>query len=109
MNSRIKGKRVTSELKTKAVRRLLTSGKSQSQSGKQLGVSNVSLFKRMRRAIRKIDKPNLNLKDPRIGCNVLEAENFRLKQENETLRQQREIFRKSIGLRSSDPLQKGMA
>jgi transposase-like protein len=109
MNSSHKSKRFRADLKAKAVRLLLTSGKSQAQSGRQLGVSGASLAKWIRQAIRHGDNPSPKDKDSKIDYSVLEEENFRLKLENETLRRQREILTKSIGLRSADPLQKGMA
>ena len=103
-----KSKRYPVEFKAEAVRLLLTSGKSQVQLGKELGVSGVSLGKWKRGAIRNGDHPDPSYKGPKIDYHVLQEENLRLKQENEVLRQQREILKKSLGILSVDPLQKGM-
>ena len=103
-----KGKRYPTAFKAEAVRLLLTSGKSQEQLGKELGVSAVSLGKWKRQAIRNGDQPDPNYKGPKIAYRVLQEQNLRLKQENEILRQQREILKKSLGILSTDPLQKGM-
>lgn len=103
-----KSKRYPTAFKAEAVRLLLTSGKSQEQLGKELGVSAVSLGKWKRQAIRNGDHPDPNYKGPKIAYSVLQEENLRLKQENEILRQQREILKKSLGILSTDPLQKGM-
>ena len=108
MNSNNKGKRFPTEFKTEAVRLLLTSGKTQEQMGRELGVSGVSLGKWKRDAIRNGDHPDPHYKGPRIAYRVLQDENLRLKQENETLRQQREILKKSLGILSVDPPRKGM-
>ena len=44
----------------------------------------------------------------RVNYAVLEQENLRLKKEVETLRQQREILKKSLGILSQEPLREGM-
>jgi transposase len=107
-SSNNKGKRFPVEFKAEAIRLLLTSGKSQEQLGKELGVSGVSLGKWKRAAIDQGDHPDPNYKGPKIDCRALQEENLRLKQENEILRQQREILKKSLGILSTDPLQRGM-
>ena len=108
MNNSNKGKRYPNEFKAEAIRLLPTSGKSQEQLGRELGVSGVTLGKWKNRALGQGDQPDPNYKGPRIDYSVLEQENLRLKQENETLRQQRDILKKSLGILSVDPLQKGM-
>ena len=91
------------------MRLLLTSGKTQASLARELGVSDVGLGKWKREAIRNGDHPDqAKPKGVRIAYTVLEQENIRLKKELETLRQQREILKKSLGILSQDPLQKGM-
>lgn len=101
-------KRYPREFKAEAVRLLLTSGKSQLQLGKELGVPGPTLGKWKAQAIHHGDHPDGNYKGPRIAYDVLQEENQRLKQENQTLRQQRDILKKSLGILSADPLQGGM-
>ncbi len=103
-----KGKRYPVEFKAEAVRLLLTSGKSQLQLGKELGVPGPTLGKWKAQALRNGDHPDPNYKGPKIDYHLLQEENQRLKQENLTLRQEREILKKSLGILSADPLQKGM-
>lgn len=103
-----RSKRYPVEFKAEAVRLLLTSGKSQLQLGKELGVAGPTLGKWKAQAIANGDHPDPNYKGPRIAYSVLQEENQRLKEENETLRQQREILKKSLGILSADPLKGGM-
>ncbi len=103
-----RSKRYPVEFKAEAVRLLLTSGKSQAQLGKELGVPGPRLGKWKAQAIENGDHPDPNYKGPKVAYSVLQEENRRLKQENETLRQQREILKKSLGILSADPLQRGM-
>src|ERR1700721_1304326 len=98
--SNSKGKRFPVEFKAEAVRLLLLSGKSQEQLGKELGVSGVSLGKWKRAAIDQADHPVPNYKGPKIDSRVLQEENLRLKKELETVRQEREILKKSLGILS---------
>lgn len=99
----------TREFKQEAVRLLLTGDKSAAQLGRELGVSGVSLGNWKREALRNGDHPEqAKPKGLRVHYSVLEQENFRLKKELETVRREREILKKSLGILSQDPLQKGM-
>lgn len=102
-------KRYTREFKQEAVRLLLTSEKPIQTVARELGVSDVSLGKWKKEALENGDHPEqAKPKGIRVHYAVLEQENLRLKKENEHLRQQREILKKSLGILSHDPLQKGM-
>ncbi len=103
------GRRYTKEFKEEAVRLLLTSGKAVEPMARELGVSGVALAAWKREAVRNGDQAQAaNPKGLRVHYAVLEQENLRLKKENETLRQQRDILKKSLGILSEDPLQRGM-
>jgi len=103
------GKRYTKEFKEEAVRLLLTSGKPTDRLARELGVSGVALAMWKREALRNGDYPEqIKRKGIRVNYAVLEQENLRLQKENETLRQQRDILKKSLGILSEDPSQKGM-
>lgn len=91
------------------MRLLLTSDKSIETLARELGVSDTSLCNWKRQALENGDHPDpAKPKAIRVNYAVLEQENIRLKKENESLRQQREILKKSLGILSHDPLQKGM-
>jgi transposase len=102
-------KRYTQEFKQEAVRLLLTGNKTAMQLGRELGVSGVSLGNWKREVILNGDHPNpAKPKALRVHYAVLEQENLRLKKELEQVRREREILKKSLGILSQDPLQKGM-
>ena len=102
-------KRYTREFKQEAVRLLMTSGKTAHQLGKELGVTGMSLANWREEAIGNGDHPEQVKPDAvRIHYSVLKLENARLKKELETVRQEREILKKSLGILSSKPSQKGM-
>ena len=102
-------KRYTREFKQEAVRLLMTSGKTAAQLGRELGVSKMSLGTWREEAIRNGDHPEQAKPDGvRIQYSVLKLENARLKKELETVRQEREILKKSLGILSSNQSQKGM-
>lgn len=101
-------KRYPAEFKAEAIRLLLTSGKSQLQLGRELGVPGPTLGKWKAKAMAQGDHPDPNYKGPKIAYSVLEEENRKLKQENQSLRRQREILKKSLGILSVDPLGGGM-
>lgn len=102
-------KRYSREFKQEAVRLLMTSGKTAHQLGKELGVTGMSLANWREEAIRNGDHPEQAKPDGvRIHYSVLKLENARLKKELETVRQEREILKKSLGILSSKPSQKGM-
>jgi transposase len=103
------GKRYTKQFKEEAVRLLLTSGKPTQQMARDLGVSDVALGEWKREALRNSGQPETaNPKGLWINPVILEQENLRLKQEVETLRQQRDILKKSLGILSQGPLPGGM-
>ena len=104
-----KGKRYSKAFKEEAVRLLVTGDKSARVLAYELGISDVALCKWKREALHNGDhseqaKPN----GIQISREVLEQENLRLKKEVESLRQQREILKKSLGILSVEPLQGGM-
>jgi len=102
-------KRYTREFKQEAVRLLVTSDKPVCVLAEELGVSDTSLINWKRQALRNGDHPETARPNSiQISRTVLEQENIRLKKEVESLRQQREILKKSLGILSADPLQKGM-
>jgi len=103
------GKRYTRQFKEEAVRLLLTGEKPCEQVARELGVTGVSLAEWKRQALRNGDHPEQAKPNGlQISRAVLEQENLRLKRELETVRQEREILKKSLGILSQDPLQKGM-
>jgi transposase len=103
------GNRYSREFKEEAVRLLATSGKTAKELGRELGVSGMTLGTWREQAIRNGDHPNqAQLDGVRIHYSVLKLENERLKKEVQTLRQQREILKKSLGILSKEPSQKGM-
>lgn len=102
-------KRYTRQFKQEAVRLLLTSEKPCEQLARELGVSGVALADWKRQALRNGDHPELAKPNGlQVSRTVLEQENLRLKKELETVRQEREILKKSLGILSQDPLPRGM-
>ncbi len=102
-------KRFSKEFKEEAVRLLLTSGKTAEGLGRELGVTGTSLAQWKKEALQNGDHPEAaKPKGLRVNYAILEQENLRLKQELATVRQEREILKKSLGILSQDPLQKGM-
>lgn len=102
-------KRYSRGFKEEAVRLLLTGTKSAVELAQELGVSDVSLYLWKREALRNGDHPERAKPNGiQISRSVLEQENLRLKRELEIVRQEREILKKSLGILSQDPLQKGM-
>lgn len=102
-------KRYTREFKQEAVRLLVTSDKPICVLAEELGVSDTSLINWKREALRNGDHPEMAKPNAiQISRTVLEQENIRLKKEVETLRRQREILKKSLGILSVDPLEGGM-
>jgi transposase len=102
-------KRFSKEFKEEAVRLLLTGNKTTAGLGRELGVSATSLMNWQREALGNAAQPaGVKPEGLRINPALLEEENRRLKAENATLLQEREILKKSLGILSRDPLQKGM-
>jgi len=103
------GNRYSKGFKEEAVRLLLTSGKTAKQLGLELGVTGMSLANWRDEALAKGDHPDLAKPDGvRVHYSVLKIENARLKKELDTVRQEREILKKSLGILSSRESQKGM-
>lgn len=101
--------RYSKEFKQEAVRLLMTSGKTAAQLGRELGVTGMSLANWREQAIRNGDHPQeAKLDGVHLHYSVLKLEIARLKKELETVRQEREILKKSLGILSSKPSQKGM-
>jgi len=104
------GKRYTKEFKEWAVRLALSSDKSTSEVARELGVSDCILGIWKREALRNGDHPEkAKPKGLRVQYAVLEEENLRLKKELQDAREQRDILKKSLGILSQDPSQKGMS
>ena len=102
-------KRYSKEFKDEAVRLLMSSGKTAKQLGKELGVTGMSLATWREEAIRNGDHPEEAKPDGvRLHYSVLKLENARLKKELGTVREEREILKKSLGILSSKQSQKGM-
>jgi transposase-like protein len=104
-----KRRRFPAKVKAEAARPLLTSGKPPAQLRKELGIPGVSWGNLQRGPIRNKDQSNSNSKGPQTEIGALQEEYLRLKQENEILRQQRGMLRKSLGAHSTHPLQKGVS
>ena len=105
----MKFKRFTKEFKEEAVRLLVTGDRSAKELARDLGVSDVSLCNWKRQALGNGDHPELAKPNSiQISRTVLEQENIRLKKEVDTLRRQRDILKKSLGILSADPLEGGM-
>ena len=104
-------KRYTREFKEEAVRLLLTTDKSVKELARELGTSHVSLLSWKEEALHRgglgtdSKRPEAGV---RVNYAVLEQENLRLKRELETLRRERDILKKSLGILSQDPLREGM-
>ena len=102
-------KQYSQEFKEEAVRLLVTGNKSAEALGRELGVSGTALREWKQEALQNGGQPEAAKPDGlRINPALLEEENRRLKAENVTLLQEREILKKSLGILSRDPLQKGM-
>ena len=103
------GNRYSKEFKEEAVRLLATSGKTAKQLGRELGVSGMSILTWQEQAIALGDHPEpAKLAGVRINYSVLKLENERLKKELQTARTERDILKKSLGILSTTPSQKGM-
>jgi transposase-like protein len=97
MNQKNYGRRYDAPFKEQAVKLLLSSGKSLHCVAQELGISDNALK---------------GWKDAHLqeggSAAELEIENQRLRRELERVTQQRDILKKSLGILSEDPLQKGM-
>ena len=92
------------EFKLAAINHWLTSGKTRKEAAEDLGISGWNLrdWKRAQDRLAK-DVPGARART----ATELEAENLRLRQENQSLRNQRDILKKSLGI-LSEPLINGM-
>jgi transposase len=97
------------EFKEEAVRLLLTSGKTAQELGRELGVTGRSLANWKKQALEWGDYAELT-RPPAVAIHpsVLELENQRLKKELEIARQERDILKKSLGIRPRARSRKGM-
>ena len=102
-------KRYSKEFKEEVVQLLMTGEKTAAQLGRELGVSKMSVGRWREEAIRNGDHPEqAKAEGVHVHYSVLKLENARLKKELETVRQEREILKKSLGILSSKQSQKGM-
>lgn len=103
------GNRYSKDFKEEAVRLLLSGDKTALQLGKELGVSNVSLGRWRDQALANGDHPaQAKPEGVRVHYAVLRLENQRLKKELQSLRQEREILKKSLGILPRAQRRKGM-
>ena len=102
-------KRYSKEFKEEVVRLLMTGEKTAAQLGRELGVSKMSVGRWREEAIGNGDHPEqAKAEGVHVHYSVLKLENARLKKELETVRQEREVLKKSLGILSSKQSQKGM-
>ena len=97
MSEKKHGRRYDAQFKEQAVKLLLSSGKSLHCVAQELGISDGAL---------KLWK-HTHLHNGGSAAE-LELENQRLRRELERVTQQRDILKKSLGILSEDPPQKGM-
>jgi transposase len=83
------------EFKRQAVEHWLNSGKTAVEIGQELGVNPTRLYSWRVRSV-----PEAGAKST---TEQLEAENARLRRDNESLRQQRDILKKTLGILSEPP------
>src|SRR5271165_1184735 len=103
------GKRYRRDFKREAVRLLLTSGKTAKELGQELGVTGTSLATWKDQALREADvPPEDRAPGAALTPSLLELENRRLKKELEITRQERDILKKSLGIRPRAGSRKGM-
>jgi transposase len=86
------------EFKRQAVEHWLASGKTAVQIGRELGINPNRLYVWRDRLA-----PKAQSKDLSRGREELEAEIAQLRRDNESLRQQRDILKKTLGILSEPP------
>lgn len=99
------GRRYDGAFKQQTVELLVSSGKNIHQLATELGLGHGTLYRWKRQYL---DRSALQRDGQRITAADLEKEVHRLRLENEHLRRQRDILKKSLGILSEEPLQKGM-
>jgi len=83
------------EFKRQAVEHWLNSGKTAVEIGRELGVNPTRLYSWRDRSVPETSAQSTT--------EQLEAENARLRRDNEALRQQRDILKKTLGILSEPP------
>src|SRR5262245_4241382 len=91
-------KRYDSEFKRQAVEHWLASGKTAVQIGRELGLDPTRLY-----AWRDSLKPSHPAAQRPCSREELEGQLAQLRQENDSLRQQRDILKKTLGILSEPP------
>jgi transposase len=99
------GRRYDAAFKQQAVELLLNSGKTVNQVATELGLGHGTIDRWKRQYL---ERSSLQRDGQRITAEDLGREVHRLRLENEHLRRQRDILKKSLGILSEEPLQKGM-
>jgi transposase len=100
------GRRYTAQFREQAVQLLLQSDKTISQIAQELGVSMPTLKHWKDQHLGQ--GGSVQRQGKKITAVELDAENQRLRQELERVTRQRDILKKSLGILSEEPLQKGM-
>jgi transposase len=101
------GRRYDAQFREQAVQLLLQSDKSLSQIADELGVSAPTL-KYWKKNHFKAAPTHVRRQGTKITAADLDAEVQRLRQELQRVTRQRDILKKSLGILSEEPLQKGM-
>jgi transposase len=105
MNASKRGRRYDAAFKRQAVELVVSSGKTINEVATELGLGHDTL---KRWKTQYLDQSCLQRNGQPITAADLEKEVQRLRVENEHLRRQRDILKKSLGILSEEPLHKGM-
>lgn len=105
MNASKRGRRYDPAFKQQTVELLVSSGKTINEVATELGLGHDTL-KRWKKQY--LDQSCLQRNGQRITAEDLDREVRRLRLENEHLRRQRDILKKSLGILSEEPLHKDM-
>ena len=100
------GRRYDAQFREQAVQLLLQSDRTISEIARELGVSIPALKAWKDRHLG--ESGSVQRQGKKISAVELDAENQRLRQELERVTRQRDILKKSLGILSEEPLQKGM-
>ena len=101
------GRRYNAQFREQAVQLLLQSDKTISQIARELGISSPTL-KYWKNRYLNAAAGQVQRQGKKITAVELDAENQLLRQELERVTRQRDILKKSLGILSEEPLQKGM-